>query len=128
MVEALPLLIGIVLVGSAAAFALLPLLGGPAGAEPTPLSVDGARAERQALYRQVVELEFDHQTGKLATLDYRALEADLLNRAAALLREHGAEGDDVEQEVEREIAAARSAFAAARSARAVVAASPERSS
>jgi hypothetical protein len=119
--EALPLLLGVVLVAAAAGFALLPLLGGRSvGEDVLANGVRDVRSARVALYQQVLELELDRDLGKLATSDFRELEADLLQRAAALLREQGDSADDVEDQVEREIAAARSAFAAARTTRAEV--------
>ena len=110
--EALPLLFGIVLVATAAAYALLPLVGGTPAAETTVSS--DLSAERSLLYRQVLDLEFDRRTGKLTDEDFRQLEAELLARAAGLLRADAVPGDDIEAEVEREIAAARAAFAASR--------------
>jgi cytochrome c-type biogenesis protein CcmI len=124
---ALPVILGVLLVALAAAAALLPLLRGapalPAAAPPT----DEADAERFQLYRQVLELEFDQQTGKLSGEDFEALSRELLGRAGELLHARQAEvaqaegepvattpSGDIEAEIEREIAAARKAFARAR--------------
>ena len=121
MTDALPTLIGVVLVACAAGLALLPLLERtPAAPGPTTGAEPAAEAERFRLYRQVLELEFDAQTGKLAADDLEALRAELLGRAGQLLRTELAQTtttgpvDDVESAVEREIAAARRAFAEAR--------------
>ena len=87
-----------------------------------------ADAERFEIYRQVLELEFDQQTGKLSSEDFEALTRELLGRAGEILhaRQAAAEGEvqavaatpdadlDIDAEIEREIAAARKAFARAR--------------
>ena len=120
MTDALPTLVGVVLVACAAGLALLPLLERtPPAPESAPGAEPGAEAERFRLYRQVLELEFDAQTGKLAADDLEALRGELLGRAGQLLRTERAQTttgpeDDVESAVEREIAAARRAFAEAR--------------
>ena len=69
-----------------------------------------------------LELEFDQQTGKLSAEDFESLSRELLSRAGQLLHTQQAEGEavaarpetDIDAEVEREIAAARKAFARAR--------------
>ena len=122
MSAALPVILGVLLVALAAAAALLPLLRG-APAQPTTVTVaNPAEAERFQLYKQVLELEFDQQTGKLSSEDFGALSRELLSRAGELLHagQPGLEpvaaspATDVEAEIEREIAAARKAFARAR--------------
>jgi hypothetical protein len=111
--ELLPTLIGVVLVACAAGFALLPLVRG--APSPSPASQPALR-ERYDLYRQVMELEFDYQVGKLAREDYEQLSAELLGQAGSLLREERGTLADLDAEIEHEIAAARAAFAAARAA------------
>ena len=107
-----PTIVGIALVAAAAAFALLPLAR-PAAPEAVGSS-EPAPADRLGLYRQVLELEFDVQLGKLAAEDYDHLSRELLAEASqALQAERGSIGE-LDQEIEREIAAARAAFAAAR--------------
>jgi hypothetical protein len=116
MTDALPALVGVVLVAAAAAYALLPFIRGARVAADTPqtsLSVDRAR-----LYRQVLELEFDHQVGKLSDEDFGELSSTLLAQASGLLREERGSLGELDEEIEREIAAARAAFAAARRPRA----------
>ena len=121
MSDALPTILGVLLVAIVASFALLPLLRGA----PAPAAVavaDPAEAERFRLYRQVLELEFDQQMGKLSREDFESITRELLGRAGELLRSERAEQAvvattpeaDIEAEVEREIAAAREAFAQAR--------------
>lgn len=104
--------LGIALVAAAAAFVLLPFVRGPqaevAASEPGP-------TDRFVLYRQVLELEFDHQLGKLSTEDYEQLSGELLAEAGQALREERGSIGELDDEIEREIAAARAAFAAARS-------------
>ena len=123
--NAFPVILGVLLVALAAAAALLPLLRGAPSQPVTAPATDPADAERFELYRQVLELEFDQQTGKLSSEDFESLTRELLGRAGQLLHARQAEvGDaevvaataasDVEAEVEREIAAARKAFARAR--------------
>jgi len=113
--EVLPAIVGIALVAGAAAFVLLPFARG-AHLENTMVSV-GQTADRHALYRQVLELEFDRDMGKLSQDDYLQLSADLLAQAGEALREERGTLGAVDEEIEREIAAARAAFAAARRAR-----------
>ena len=112
----LPTLLGVVLVACAAAIALLPLVRGA----PQPSSTSDSEpvaVDRFDLYRQVLELEFDYQVGKLSREDYQQLSSELLGRAGVSLREEQTNLAELDEEIEREIAAARAAFAAARSAR-----------
>jgi hypothetical protein len=112
----LPTLLGVALVACAAAIALLPLVRGAPQLSSTsdsePESVD-----RFDLYRQVLELEFDYQVGKLSREDYQQLSTELLGQAGLSLREERTSLAELDEEIEREIAAARAAFVAARSAR-----------
>jgi hypothetical protein len=123
--DALPTILGVVLVAIVAGLALLPLLRGVPPPPATTTIADPAEVERFGLYRQVLELEFDQQTGKLAQEDFEAQTRELLDRAGEILRAEQADeavltdasasaARDVEAEVEREIAAARKAFAQAR--------------
>jgi hypothetical protein len=110
--DLLPAILGIVLVAAAAAFALLPFARGPRVESVLPSA--NPASERFRLYQQVLELEFDRDVGKLSQADFEQLSAQLLAQAGAALRdERGAMGE-VDAEIEREIAAARAAFAAAR--------------
>ena len=112
--DVVPIVVGIVLVAVAAGFALLPFARG-AGAEPVP-APEGTSIDRFNLYQQVVELEFDYRVGKLAEEDYRQLSGELLSQASEALKEEKGAVAEVDAEIEREIAAARAAFAAARRA------------
>jgi hypothetical protein len=111
----LPAILGLVLVAAAAAFTLLPFTRGTSTLETSSASVD-SRTDRFGLYRQVLELEFDHQLGKLSAADYEQLSQELLAQAGEALRDERGSLGAVDQEIEREIAAARAAFAAARQA------------
>ena len=71
-------------------------------------------ADRSGLYRQILELEFDRDMGKLSSEDFDELSKQLLVEAARALREERGTIGEVDAEIEREIAAARAAFAAAR--------------
>jgi cytochrome c-type biogenesis protein CcmI len=107
----IPTILGIVLVAAAAAFVLLPLARGPQTEVEVP---EAAATSRFGLYRQVLELEFDRELGKLSSEDFEQLSRELLAEAGQALRdERGAVGE-LDAEIEREIAAARAAFVAAR--------------
>jgi hypothetical protein len=109
--DVLPTVLGIVLVAAAAAFALLPFARG-VPSEVT--SAEGGATDRFTLYRQVIELEFDFQMGKLTGEDYTRLSGKILAEAGQALRDEKGDLGEVDEEIEREIAAARAAFAAAR--------------
>jgi hypothetical protein len=109
--DVLPTVLGILLVAGAAVFALLPLARKTRQGSEVP---DGGAADRFAMYRQVLELEFDYQLGKVSAEDYASLSAEFLANAGAAFRLERVNLGDVDQEIEREIAAARAAFAAAR--------------
>ena len=112
--DVLPTVLGIVLVAAAAAFALLPFARGvPREATPS----EGGSADRFTLYRQVIELEFDFQMGKLTGEDYTKLSGEILAAAGQALRDEKGSLGEVDEEIEREIAAARAAFAATRRTR-----------
>ncbi len=110
--DLLPIILGIVLVGAAAAFVLLPFARGPRVESMIPS--DNPTADRMRLYQQVLELEFDRDMGKLSQADFEQLSAQLLAEASAALREERGAMGEVDAEIEGEIAAARAAFAAAR--------------
>jgi hypothetical protein len=112
--DILPTVLGIILVAAAAAFALLPFARGPRVVETEAAEAVSPASDRFAIYRQVIELEFDYELGKLTAADYEAQSAELLSSAGAALRaERGVVGE-VDAEIEREILAARAALSAAR--------------
>jgi hypothetical protein len=111
--DVLPTILGLMLVAAAAAFALLPFVRG-ARAE-TLASDSGVEGQRRfVLYRQVLELEFDHQLGKLSADDYTQQSAELMAEAGQAMRDERGSIGEIDEEIEGEIAAARAAFAAAR--------------
>lgn len=110
--DVLPAIAGIVLVAAAAAFALLPFARG--GQVESVAPSESLGADRFGLYRQILELEFDRDLGKLSAVDYEQLSAQLLAQAGQALREEKGALGAVDEEIEREIAVARAAFAAAR--------------
>jgi hypothetical protein len=107
-----PILVGVALVAGSAVLALLPLVRGSRAADDVAPRADNPDADRLQLYRAVIDLEFDYQTGKLSLSDYQLLSAELLARAGDQLRASRSQHADVDAEIEREIAAARKAFAA----------------
>jgi cytochrome c-type biogenesis protein CcmI len=112
--DVLPTVLGIVLVAAAAVFVLLPF-GRAARVDVVPS--ESSASDRLVLYRQVLELELDLQLGKLSAEDYSQQSSELLARAGQSLREESGHMSEVDAEIEREIAAARAAFAAARATR-----------
>ena len=113
--DILPTILGIALVAAAAAFALLPFAR---TARPEAIaSAEPGAADRFGLYRQVMELEFDVQVGKLAAEDYERLSRALLAEAGQALKQERGSAAELDEEIEREIAAARAAFVAARQTR-----------
>jgi len=123
--DLLPSILGIALVAAAAAFVLLPFARG-VRAEVAPAVVELDQPDRFALYQQVLELDFDRQLGKLSDEDYDKLSAELLAEAGEALREERGTIGEIDEEIEREIAAARAAFAAAREGAARKPARPRR--
>ena len=114
MTDAVATVLGIVVVAVVAGFALLPLLRDA----PVAPAIEPAPGDRFGVYRQVLELEFDAQTGKLSRADLEVQRAELLAKATDLLRQERTSAElEIEAEVEREIAAARRAFAEVRGSR-----------
>ena len=109
--DVLPTILGIILVAAAAAFALVPFAR---GARADSLAVEAGPPDRFVLYRQVLELEFDHQLGKLSAEDLELQSRELMAEAGQALRDERGSIGELDEEIEREIAAARAAFAAAR--------------
>jgi hypothetical protein len=112
--DILPSILGIALVAAAAAFVLLPFTRGSHLEHVAPS--DNPTADRHLIYRQVLEMEFDRDVGKLSQSDFEQLSGELLAQAGQALREERGTLGEVDDEIEREIAAARAAFAAARQA------------
>ena len=109
--DVLPTILGIILVAAAAAFALVPFAR---GARADALASEPTAPDRFVLYRQVLELEFDYQLGKLSAEDFKQQSSELMAEAGQALAEERGSIGELDAEIEREIAAARAAFAAAR--------------
>lgn len=88
------------------AFVVLPLVRGVQAPAPSAGASTAAEA-RAEIYRELVELELDQRVGKVTEADYRDQADALLARAAALISREDAATAAVEEQVEREIAAAR---------------------
>lgn len=97
--------------GALAVWALAPLFGPPSGdASPANERLNSLIESKQAVYRSILDLEFDHQVGKVAPADYRDLRREHEQEAVDLLRrldESGSGETDVADLLEREISAAR---------------------
>ena len=81
-----PTVLGILLVAAAAGFVLLPIAR---GTRPEVVASDPGPVDRFGLYRQVLELEFDRELGKLSTADYEELSAELLAAAVSRCARNG---------------------------------------
>jgi hypothetical protein len=105
-------LLGAVVVLAALAFVALPLL------RPRQVATQADEApslaeQRAEVYRELLELELDQRVGKLDEADYLAQCEALIARAAALMSAEDASLREVDEQIEREIAAQRSALRAA---------------
>lgn len=110
----LPLLLAIVLAFVAIVFVLYPLFAPVArsGRQQGEWRVERSLAARRAqLYREIADLDFDFQVGKVAPADYQLLREELLRRAADLLREEDREAEELDRAIEAEVAALRRARA-----------------
>jgi hypothetical protein len=112
--DTLPILLGVLLVVGVAAFALLPLMRPRQSNDLVVPVAEEPALDRMRLYQAVIDLELDYQTGKLSQGDFERLSAELLAQAGDQLRTSDREHDDIDAQIEREIAAARRAFASAR--------------
>ena len=113
--EYLPTVAGVLVVLLAAVIVLMPLARRGSAELLEPAAVDRT-GQRFRLYRQVLDLELDRDTGKLSAEDFQVLSTDLLRQAALLIDERRVEEVDLDAAVEREIAAARAAFQSLRRA------------
>ncbi len=110
------LALGALVVAAALGFVIYPLLRPRLASTPGGPDADRQQTlaeRRQAIYREIVDLEFDHRVGKLDEADYRELSDACLARAASLLAEADAEQTLLDERAEREIAAMREALHAA---------------
>ncbi len=105
--------VGILIAAGLSTFVAIPLLaleGGPGATLPvdvTPLA--DLKRRRLVVYDNLKDLEFEYQSGKIATEDYQSLKQNYLGEAAALMAT--SQGADQLKEtdalLEREIAARR---------------------
>jgi cytochrome c-type biogenesis protein CcmI len=90
------ILIALLILAALAWFVTVPLRGGEeAGAgkgTEDPRRAD-LEARKEALYRQIRDLELDREQGKLAEADFRRLDVELRREAIEVLRELDAIGD-----------------------------------
>ncbi|HYN99189.1 MAG TPA: hypothetical protein VEU28_05905 [Actinomycetota bacterium] len=65
--------------------------------------------EKQSVYRSILDLELDHEMGKMGSQDYLQLRQQSKSEALGIIRElEGSSGDENEQDtLEEEIRAAR---------------------
>jgi cytochrome c-type biogenesis protein CcmH/NrfF len=103
----IPALVIAVLVLAALAYVAVPLRRGAAAPRQTnsPPSSE-AEAKKRAALEAILDLESEHDVGKLSDSDLEALRRDYEAHAVAALQELDAEGDaDADDELEAEIAA-----------------------
>lgn len=81
------ILLGLALLILIALFVARPLLQRPANDERRASSLVALTARKEALLRQIRELDFDHETGKIANELYEPQRAQLVAQAAALLQQ-----------------------------------------
>lgn len=109
-------LLGLAIVCVAALYVAYPLLTSRRGLMPA--DTEGERdllRQRDTLYREIADLDFDHRTGKVGEADYREQREEYLEEAAAVLRDldeqPAIEGlqrrpplaPEVDDEIEREV-------------------------
>jgi hypothetical protein len=107
-------ILGLLLALSALAFVLYPIVR-PAPASDFNQDDTELEERRAAIYRQILDVEFDQRLGKLSEADGRELSESLLSQAAALLAGEPASRHDIEAQLEWEILAIRRALAAGES-------------
>ncbi len=107
----LPVVIGVVLVLLGVVLVLYPVLRRAADKMTPPLDHDAGddnlAARRVSVYRELLDLEFDWRVGKLSAEDYYQLCQALKAQAAELLRLEEQTDRELEERLEREVAALR---------------------
>lgn len=78
----------------------------PPEISPNGHQVDALIEFKEGIYRSILDLEFDHQMGKVSEDDYAAMRREAEASALNILKELDS-GAQVGDELEREIAAAR---------------------
>jgi hypothetical protein len=104
--------LGLLLALAALLFVLLPVLRPASTVQEAGRRGREREAQRRELYRQILEIEFDQRTGKIAPDDAQQLSERLLARAAQLVAVDGRQPTvaDAAAEIEREVAALRRAL------------------
>lgn len=103
-------LAGMLVVLVALAFVAYPLVrrSTPTAAVAEP--PEGYAEQRAAVYRDLLEIEFDHRVGKLSDADFRQLSDACLERAARLVATEEQTTEALDARIEREVAAMRAAM------------------
>jgi hypothetical protein len=91
------------------AFVVLPLVRRRA-VTAKAVAAPSLSVQRAEIYRELTELELDQRVGKISDADYQEQSEALLARAAALIAAEDAETATVDQQIEREIAEARTSL------------------
>ena len=105
-------LLGTLAVLAALAFVAYPLFRRSDHAPPSAEAPETFAERRAAIYRELLELEFDHRVGKLSDADFRQLADACLARATALVAAEEQTTEALDARVEREVAAMRAAMQA----------------
>jgi hypothetical protein len=110
------LIIGFALLIVVVLLIALPLLDQRRPAVEPPSPREALEAERETTVRAIRELDFDYRTAKLSEQDYKTLRAAQVQRGAHILRELDAlkgsdaavdGGEDVDAQIEAQVAALR---------------------
>ena len=105
-------LAGTLAVAAALAFVAYPLFRRSASPAPEVEAADSYAELRAAVYRELLDLEFDHRVGKLSDADFRQLSDACLARAAGLVAAEEQTTEALDARIEREVAAMRAALQA----------------
>ena len=105
-------LLGTLAVLAALAFVAYPLFRRSDYAPPSAEAPETFAERRAAIYRELLELEFDHRVGKLTDADFRELADACLARATGLVAAEERSTEAVDARIEREVAAMRAALRA----------------
>ena len=105
------LIIGVLAVVAVFAYMLMPVVRRrqieEVEAERWDLGRADLEAQREVIYRELRDLDFDHRAGKLADADYQQLRQQLQRRAAAVLMQLDEINADVEVDLERRVRSRR---------------------
>lgn len=105
------LIIGVLAVVVVFAFMLAPVVRRrrleEVEAERWDLGRADLEAQREVIYRDLRDLDFDHRAGKLGDADYQQLRRQLQQRAAAVLMQLDETDADYEQDLEQRVRSRR---------------------